>query len=161
MKHVLLAAAAVLALGLMPHAAMAKDLPSAGLSVNDVAKWLQDQGYKAQINTAKDGTKSISSATGGVDFYVDMYDCKDKPTCASIQFSAGFDTSGAFNATKMNKWNSGNRWVGAYVDDKDDPWVRMDVDLTPGGTYEGLDDQLTIFSDMLASFKKFLNDSNS
>ena len=45
----------------------------------------------------------------------------------------------------MNDWNSTKRWAKAYVDDKDDPWLQMDVDLSPGGTEEGLNDQ---FSDL-------------
>jgi hypothetical protein len=157
MKHFLLAGVAALALGLMPNVAMAKDLPAGGMTVEELAKWLQDGGYKAEIQTAKDGTKSIYSAADGTGFYIDVYDCKNTPRCSSIEFSVGFDTKGAWNATKMNDWNSNNRWVRAYVSDKDDPWLEMDVDLNPGGTYEGLADEFSVYRDMLVSFKKFIN----
>ncbi len=157
MKHALVVGAAVVAFGLMSTAAFAKDLPDGGMTVDDVATWLQQGGYKADIQTAKDGTKDVYSATDGTGFYVDMYDCKSKPRCTSIQFSVGFDSKGAWNATKMNDWNSSNRWVRAYVDDKDDPWLEMDVDLSPGGTWEGLDDEFAVWRDMLVAFKKYIN----
>jgi len=156
MKRALLVAAAALVLGLTSNAALAKDLPEGGLTIEDIAGWLQDAGYKADVQTAKDGSKSILSPADGTNFYIDVYDCKED-RCASLQFSLGFDTKGAWNATKMNEWNSGNRWVRAHVDDKDDPWLDMDVDLSPGGTWEGLTDEFGIYRDMLVSFKKFIN----
>ena len=152
----LLAGAAVVAACLMSTAVLAKDLPEGGLSVQDLSKWLQDAGYKAEIQTAKDGSKSIYSSTDGTGFYVDVYDCKEE-RCASVQFSLGFDTKGAWNATKMNEWNGKNRWVRAHVDSKDDPWLEMDVDLSPGGTWEGLSDEFAIYRDMVVSFKKFID----
>jgi hypothetical protein len=57
----------------------------------------------------------------------------------------------------MNDWNSNNRWVRAYSDSKNDPWLEMDVDLSPGGTKEGLDDEFAIWRDMLTDFKKYIN----
>ena len=153
-------AATVVALGLITTPTFAKDLPPGGLTVEEVAKWLQDGGYKAEILTAKDGTKNIKTAADGTGIYVDMYDCKSTPKCTSIQFSVGFDTKGAWNATKMNDFNRDNRWVKAYVDSKDDPWIEMDVDLYPGGTKEGLDDQFTVFHDLLVSFKKYISWTN-
>jgi len=157
MKRAYLAGATTLVFCLISSAVLAKDLPDRGLSVEDVAKWLQDAGYKAEVQTAKDGTQSVYSATDGTGFYVNFYDCKNKPKCASIQFEVGFDTKGEFNATKMNSWNADNRWVRAYVDDKDDPWLDMDVDLSPGGTWEGLDDEFSVWRDMMVSFKKYIN----
>ena len=133
------------------------DLPSAGLSADDVAKWLQDAGYKATVKTNTDGSKSVSSATDGTNFSVDMYDCHDKPTCTAIQFSVGFDTKGAWTAAKMNDYTSSKRWVRAYVDDKNDPWLEQDVDLIPGGTWEGLDDQFAVWRQMLGDFEKYIN----
>jgi hypothetical protein len=152
-------AAVFVAIALLSTASFAKDLPVGGLTVEEVAKWLQDAGYKAEIQTAKDGTKNVKTAADGTDIYVDMYDCS-VPKCTSIQFSAGFNTTGAWNATKMNDFNRDNRWVKAYVDSKDDPWIQMDVDLYPGGTKEGLDDHFTVFHQLLVSFKKYINWTN-
>ena len=56
----------------------------------------------------------------------------------------------------MNDWNMNKRWVRAYVDKENDPWVEYDVDLAPGGTYEGLKDQFGIWQDALSHFRKFI-----
>lgn len=157
MKRSYFAGAAALAFCLVSSAAFARDLPENGLSVDDVVKWLQDAGYKAEVRTDKDGSQSVYSAADGTGFYVDFYDCKEKPQCASLQFSVGFDTDGKFSAAKMNQWNAENRWIRAYIDDKNDPWIDMDVDLSPGGTWEGLDDEFAVWRDMMVSFKKYID----
>jgi hypothetical protein len=157
MKRIILAGLAVAALGLFPNVSVAKDLPSGGMTVDEVAAWLQAGGYKADVQSNKDGSKTVASSTDGTGFFVDMYDCKGAPRCTSIQFSVGFDTKGAWNATKMNEWNADNRWAKAYVDSKDDPWIEMDVDLSPGGTSENLSDEFAVWRDMVVSFKKFIN----
>ena len=157
MKRVLLASAVALTMAFASNVALAKDLPPGGFTVEDVAKWLQGAGYKAEIQTAKDGSSNVYSASDGVGFHVYMYDCKNGPRCGSIQFSVGFDTKGAWTAGKMNSWNSGNRWVRSYVDDANDPWVEMDVDLSPGGSWENLNDEFAVWRDMLGRFKQYIN----
>ncbi|HEX4534662.1 MAG TPA: YbjN domain-containing protein [Rhizomicrobium sp.] len=155
MTRAYFAGAAALVLAFTSNAAMAKDLPAGGLTVKDIAAWLQSSGYKAEIQTSKDGSQNVYSAADGTGFHVYTYDCK-QDRCASIQFSVGLDTKGAWNAEKMNEWNSGNRWVRAYVDKVNDPWVEMDVDLSPGGSYENLNDEFAVWRDSLASFKKYI-----
>lgn len=184
MKSMIVTTAAALAFGILSSAAMAAGsgvntappdsnsdaatataaaanytggIPTSGLSAEDVASWLQSEGYKAQVSTNKDGSKTVQSATGGTTFNVDLYDCHDKPTCTAIQFNVGFNTKGAWNATKMNTYNSTKRWVRAYVDENDDPWLEQDVDLIPGGTWEGLNDQFGIWRQMMGDFEKYIN----
>jgi hypothetical protein len=135
--------------------ASAKDLPAGGMTIQDVASWLQGDGYQAKIVTAANGKQTISSSAGGTNFHVGFYDCKEA-RCGSMQFYAGFDTKGAFNPAKMNEWNSAHRWVRAYVDKTNDPWVEMDVDLSPGGTYEMLADEFATWRSILDTFKHFI-----
>lgn len=149
-----IAGAVALALALMSAAAAAaKDIPAGGFTVADVAAWLQDQGYRAQIVTDKDGTKHVSSATSGVDFGVYLYDCKGE-RCGSIQFAAGWATHGSFDTARMNEWNRRNRWARGYYDDAKDPWLEYDIDLTPGGTYELLNDELATWNTSVTNFVK-------
>ncbi|HWA79731.1 MAG TPA: YbjN domain-containing protein [Acetobacteraceae bacterium] len=157
MKRTLLASATVFALALAPAMAIAKDLPAGGMTADDVVSWLQSDGYPATVTTEKDGSKTINSASDGSAFHISMYDCNGGPRCSSLEFFVGFDTHGAFNAEKMNDWNRRNRWTRAYVDSTNDPWLEMDVDLSPGGTYENLDDQFSIWRDEFRSFRKFIN----
>ena len=52
----------------------------------------------------------------------------------------------------MNEWNRDNRWARGYYDSVNDPWVEYDVDLTPGGTYELLDDEFATWRSTLTRF---------
>jgi hypothetical protein len=148
--------AAALALFLVSGAASARDIPAAGFTVNDVVTWLQSKGYKAEIVTATDGKQHVSSASNGVNFGIYMFDCKGA-TCGSMQFSAGFATHGKFDMSQMNTWNRDSRWARGYFDSVNDPWVEYDVDLTPGGTYELLDDEFATWNATLIRFIKQYN----
>ena len=147
---------AVLALALTAAMAAAKDLPAGGMTGQDVASWLQSQGYRAEIGTADNGRPKVASATQGTNFYVHFYDCKND-RCASIQFVAGFSTSGAYSLEKENEWNAANRWITASMDKENDPWITQDIDLSPGGTYELLNDELKVWSDSVGRFMKTVN----
>lgn len=148
MKRMMVAGALALSLVSMP--ADARDIPNGGLTLEQIASWLQAAGYKAEIQTEK-GKQNIYSASDGWNFHISQYDCKGT-VCGSLQFWVGFDTKGAFSSDRINKWNKENRWVRAYVDDSNDPWIEMDVDLTPGVTYENLNDEFTIWRDALRRF---------
>jgi len=156
MKHGILICAATLALALVSNAASAKDLPAGGMTINDLVNWLQGQGYKAEVQTAKDGSKNIYSAAEGSNFHIYQYDCKNG-RCGSLQFSVGFDTKGSFGPGPMNDWNRDNRWARAYVDKVNDPWLEYDVDLAPGGTFEMLNDEFGIWRDTLGRFHKIVD----
>jgi hypothetical protein len=158
MKPVLLAAMAALslaALSLAPSSALAKDLPDGGMTLEEVAAWMKGEGLPAEIKTGKDGAQTVASSLGGANFQVYPYDCKGG-RCGSIQFAAGFDTKGAYGPAPINDWNRDNRWTRAYSDKVNDPWLEMDFDLTPGGTYELLDDELAIWRSAIERFRKFI-----
>lgn len=153
MKSALLAGATFFALA--PTLAGAAPLPAGGLTLDEVAKWLQGAGYKASITTEGD-TKLVESASDGTTFYIKMEDCNAAPRCTSLEFFVGFETHGAWNAQKMNEWNTNYRWLRARVDGSNDPWGEMDVDLSPGGSYELLNEEFGVWRKALLEFKKFL-----
>jgi Putative bacterial sensory transduction regulator len=159
MRRALLTSATIfaLALALAPAIAIAADLPDGGMTIDDVVSWLQGAGYPANIMTENDGSKTVVSSSDGSQFHIQMYDCNGGPRCASLEFYAGFNTHGAWNAEKMNDWNSKKRWTRAYVDNTNDPWVEMDVDLSPGGTYEILNDEFAIWRNGFRDFRKYIN----
>jgi Putative bacterial sensory transduction regulator len=152
MRQLIVAGAAALALCLSSTPAVARDIPDGGLTLEQVAAWLQAAGYKAEIQT-EGGKRNIYSGAEGNAFHISQYDCKGD-VCGSLQFWVGFDTKGAFSTDRINTWNRENRWLRAYVDKVNDPWLEMDVDLTPGGTYENLSDEFAIWRDGLRRFKQ-------
>lgn len=150
--HVYIAVVAALAMGLMTGTAKAKDIPTGGFTFEDVAAWLQGQGYKAQIKN-QNGNKSVTSAANGVEFWIELYDCKGD-RCGSMQFNAAWPTPAKFDAKKMNDWNHNERWGRGSLDSTNNPWLHFDVDLAPGGTYELLNDQFAVWNLVLSTFIK-------
>ena len=155
MKRILHIAVAALVLALFSNVAAAADLPAGGMTLGEVMKWLDDAGYKAQLYPLKNGGNAIASGSDGYTWKIYMFDCKDG-RCGSFQFAMGLSTKGAFNTAKMNQWSKDNRWARAYVDDVNDPWLEYDVDLTPGGTYELLDDEFDTWRMSVKHFHDFL-----
>jgi hypothetical protein len=145
-------AAAILVLTMTAGQAMAGALPAGGMTIDEVEAWLQGKGYSTGIVKDSDGSKHVSASAGNTTFGVYMYDC-DKTRCGSVQFAEGFATHGHFDTKHMNDWNRTKRWARGYFDSVNDPWVEMDVDLTPGGTYELLNDEFGIWLKTLGNFK--------
>ena len=159
-------AAAVAALALAGGSAQAQNaapktgpIAAGGMTLPEVAAWLQDQGYKAEIAQTQTNEKYIKSGAEGVNFDIYMYDCK-ADRCGSIQFSAGFNMTKpglTGGATKINEWNTTKRYIKGYIDSDNDPWIQYDVNLSPGETYEALDDNFkNVWISSLPDFKKFI-----
>jgi hypothetical protein len=134
-----------------PPPSLMHPIPAGGLTIEDVVAWLQSAGYSAKVVTAENGNRHIVSNTMGTPFNVFVGDCQGE-RCASIELAAGFSTNGKFDISQINDWNNNNRWCRAYYDNVNDPWLGMDIDLSPGGTYESLNDQFAAWNDRLAKF---------
>jgi hypothetical protein len=156
MKRIIHIAVTALALSLASHMAVAADLPAGGMTVGEVVKWLQDAGYQARLYPLKNGGNAVASGSDGYTWKIYMFDCNSDGRCGSFQFSMGLSTKGAFNTAKMNDWSRDNRWARAYVDSVNDPWLEYDVDLTPGGTYELLNDEFATWRTSVKHFHELL-----
>ena len=53
----------------------------------------------------------------------------------------------------VNAWNSGKRFVDCFLDDEGDPWFTYDINLSPGGTREALDDNFGVWLSFLPDMK--------
>jgi hypothetical protein len=132
----------------------ARSIPDDGVSLEDVTAWLKGQGQDATIKDDGGGHKIVSSTLNGVKFGVYMFDCKGE-RCGSIQFAAGWPTNGKIPASRVNEWNRTKRWARGYLDTSNGIWLEFDVDLTPGGTYELLDDNFATWKKTVDGFKEF------
>jgi hypothetical protein len=143
---------AALASALLITTAGAKDVPAAGLTLADLSTWITGHGFTPESIKDNDGTFHLRVPMNGVKLGIYQFDCK-AGVCGSMQFSAGWATHGKFDTAQMNAWNRDKRWCRGYYDAENDPWVELDVDLTPGGTYESLDDQFKVFQKCVANFQ--------
>lgn len=146
MKRMLLAAAAALVLGV--GAAQARPIPDEGLTVEEVLAFMKSAGFEAKIAKTDQGEPYVTTAKDGVNFDLDLYDCKDS-RCRAVQFVASFDLKEPLSAAKANEWNLKKRYVRVYLDNTGDPIFAYDANLSPGGTYEALQDDLDVFVQFL------------
>lgn len=151
-----LAAAVTLSLAGGTGAAAGDLINKDGMTGPEVAAWLQGAGYKAELSRDKTGDPMIRSASGGVNFTVLFYDCKND-RCRALQFSSGFDLGDGMTLAKANEWNKKHRYLKTYLDDEMDPYVEFDVNLDAGRTMAGLNDDFAIWTDMLADFAVFID----
>lgn len=134
-----------------PEPAALRPIPDGGLTIEELAAWLQNEGYTVDFHTGESGKRHIITKTQGSPLNIFLGDCKGE-RCASLELASGFSTGGKFDTSQINTWNYDNRWCRAYYDDVKDPWLRMNVDLSPGGTYEALSERLAIWNRTLGRF---------
>jgi hypothetical protein len=146
-----------LAAALFAGATNATPIPDGGLTRAEVASWLQTQGYASEAVADNDGTQHLRFTYQDVRVGVYMFDCSGD-RCGSLQFSVGWATHGKFDTSQMNRWNRDKRWCRGYFDAENDPWVERDVDLSPGGSYDMLKDELfDVFKNCIINFKAMYN----
>jgi hypothetical protein len=153
MRAAILAAAA-LAFMSASGAASAREVPAGGFTIDDIRAWLKSDGFDSTVINDTDGKQHVRAMVDGVKLGVYPFDCKNG-RCGSIQFSVGFDTHGKFDVSDMNRWNRDRRWCRGYFDKSNDPWIEMDVDLSPGGTYELLEDEFVTYRSAVTTFKQW------
>ncbi len=158
MRNMLVAVAAFLALAITFESSpvYARDLPSRGMTREDVASWLRGRGYPAQIKTdSVSGDLYVSTAANGVNFGIYFYGCSGD-VCPDIQYSAGWSDASTVTTDKLNNWNRDNRYCRAYLSKDGGVFGEYDVDVAPGGSWEQLNHSLDRWVDVMGSFKTFL-----
>lgn len=129
---------------------------------DQVAKLLIDEGYRAKIETEKDGDRYISSASGGRNFTIYFLGCNGGVklgSCSSIEYYTGFTTGKPYPLARTNEWNAKNRYGRAYVDSDKDPVIEMDLFLGDEGMARGqFLHNLEIWTDVMASYDQFVFD---
>jgi len=127
-----------------------------GVTPEWVAGVLHAKGYKAVIGVDNDGDPKVSSAADGTNFTIFFYGCHGTRRCESLTFQAGFDLDDGFSATKINAWNKDKRFLKAWLDDENDPYVEMDLDVEHGSTSANLADYVDTWSTILPNFKRYI-----
>ena len=148
-RLVSLAAAAGL---LLAGGAAATPLTDGGVTADEVASVLQAKGYAAQIGKDQEGDPKIHSGAQGVAFDIYFYGCHKGPRCSSIQFTSAFHVEGGMKLAEINSWNRKNRFGRAYLDDVNDPFIEMDLDVEHGFTTEAVDNNIDTWDAVVGAF---------
>jgi hypothetical protein len=152
----MIAAAAAVAAMLAGGAASAGNLPTGGVTAQEVASALQAKGYQAEIGRDSGGDPMISSALDGSSYKILFYNCKSG-RCASIQFATAFDMKNGLTLAKVNSWNREKRFGRAYLDDEMDPFVEYDVDMERGATNEAITNAIDVWAAVVPAFKTYVD----
>jgi len=135
----------------MPEQAPLRPIPDGGLTMEEVVAWLEGAGYSAKVTIGTNsGRPHIDTNVQDTPVTV-MFDPKGG-RCDYLNFVAGFSANGKFDIAQINAWNYDNRWCTPYYDDVNDPWLGMCIALSPGGTYESLNDQFNTWNRTLGRF---------
>ncbi|HEY1802956.1 MAG TPA: YbjN domain-containing protein [Terracidiphilus sp.] len=126
-------------------------IPDGGLTMDEIVSWLQSGGYTAKVVAAENGKRHIVTNAHGTPFDIFTPGC-ESGRCASIEIVVSFSRKGKFNVSLLNEWNSDVPWCKAYYDTVNDPCLDMDIALSPGGTYESLNDQFATWTSVLGRF---------
>lgn len=145
--------ASVAALFCLGGGVQAAEFHKDGMTAKEVQAWLSESGYRAELAKDDEGESYVKSASDGVNFDAHLYDCK-KDRCASMQFIAGFDMDTKLELAKINAWNSDKRYVDGFIDDEGDPWFTYDLNLSPGGSREALDDDFAVWLSFIPDMKE-------
>ncbi len=94
--------AAILMLGLA-GAASAAELNAR--NPIQLAEYLRDKGYRAQLGTDSYGDPKIDTATAGANYTIYFYGCSNNTDCQDLQLRAGFDLTGELSLESVNSWN--------------------------------------------------------
>jgi len=134
-----------------PPAASVHPIPDGGLTLEEVVAWLESGGYIAKVVTAESGKRHIESRSQGTLFNIFTPGCQSG-RCASLELLFAFSSKGKFDISRLNEWNRDVPWCKAYYDTVNDPCLDMDIALSPGGTYESLNDQFATWGNVLGNF---------
>src|ERR1700722_12858798 len=163
MGRALAALAAAAGLLALAAPAMARDLPTGGMTATELARWMGEKGFPAQgkPNPTTPGDQIVSSATDGINVDIYLYDCSgsgDARRCTSMQYAAGSTANASYNSTKVNEWNRTHRYIKAYLTASGALYGEYDLDVSPGCTYEMLEDCLGNWRRNVVTFNKYFND---
>ncbi|HEY2709779.1 MAG TPA: YbjN domain-containing protein [Caulobacteraceae bacterium] len=127
-----------------------------GITAGEVANVLQEKGYKADVGRDDDGDPRVKSAADGVNFTVFFYGCNHTTHCTSVTFQSGFHLDGGVSLDKVDSWNHDKRFLKAWRDKENDPYVEMDVDTEHGFTTESLGNYIDAWTARIPEFKTFI-----
>jgi putative sensory transduction regulator len=131
--------------------ALTHPIPDGGLTLEEVIAWLQSGGYAAKVVTREDCKRHIESWSSGTLFNIFTPGCQSG-RCSSLELVFAFSSKGKFDVSRLNEWNSDVPWGKAYYDTVNDPCLDMDISLSPGGTFENLNDQFGTWNNILSNF---------
>lgn len=150
----ILAATAAL---LLPRPVIGDDSPQIvdGTDPGALVAIIQDLGYRARLEVDGDGDPMIRSSVGGTEFALVFYGCsEDHDGCQILLFKAGYEMKRKVDLELINEWNATRLFGRAYLDDVDDPWIEMVLNVRGGVTREQFEKTFHWWESSVGEFEK-------
>lgn len=135
--------------------AQARPIPTGGVTAQDVVGVLRARGLPVQLQRDEAGDPQIVSVLHDLKFFVNFYNCQGA-RCGAIQFRAGFDMPNGMTMRQVNTWHAQRRYGKVFLDEVNDPFIDMDVDVYRGSTTESIDNNLETWAIILKQFKDYI-----
>jgi len=117
---------------------------------------IRELGFQAKLEQDDIGDPVIRSSSGGVDFRVYFYECKNNERCKSLHFSVGYDLAGGASLDAVQEWNADKRFASAYLDDERDPFLQMDINTDGGITQKNFEISFHLWQSLKGEFEQFI-----
>lgn len=117
---------------------------------------IQELGFQAKLEQDNVGDPVIRSSSGGVDFRVYFYECKNNKRCKSLHFSVGYDLADGSSLDAVQEWNADKRFASAYLDDERDPFLQMDINTEGGITQKNFENSFQLWQSLKGEFEQFI-----
>ena len=119
----------------------------------DLVAAIQAMGFQARLDKDNVGDPMIRSSAGGGEFSIYFYGCTKNKRCQSLQFTAGYDLDDGTTLAVVEEWNESKRFASAYIDDEDDPFLRMDINTEGGITQLNFEKSFELWQTLKGQFE--------
>ena len=118
---------------------------------------IQELGFQARLEKDDVGDPIIRSSSGGVDFRIYFYECKNNKRCKSLHFSVGYDLADGSSLDAVQAWNADKRFASAYLDGESDPFLQMDINTDGGITQKNFENSFELWQSLKGEFEQFID----
>lgn len=152
----------ILATGLMSMVALGFSHAASGQLVDatdpfSIMKLIQEDGYQARLETDSTGDPMITGRLGSANWSMYFYGCENNRDCNSVSLSSGFDLADGLSAESANAFNYEWRWASVELDEENDPFLRMDINLIYGVSEDNFRDSFDTWRIVLEKFVTFID----
>lgn len=165
MRNLMFAAALAAGFGVLPAAAQEQEAavqPPCGKdqicanAPQSVFAAMEKAGYKPKLTTDREGDPMIESDESVYHFDVYFYGCnKQHANCDSLRFEVLFEKAPENTPAFANKWNSGKRFLQAFIRDDGQMGLAYDVAMIGGLNQRNFSDVLDWWDSQLGELGKF------
>ena len=147
---------ACLAASAAAHAQTTQQEVILSVTPDEMAKILQDIGYRAEILKNDQGKRRIRTRIGGWNVTLNFYSCDDKENCKSIGLRSFFENEKKKSAAFANEWNREKRFTKVYIDKDNDVNIEYDFLFRDGVTKGNVRAYFDVYEDQLKDFVEAL-----